>query len=51
MIDYDESEEEWWLYSSTWILLVPQSGSPELPFHPGSRYEHENELRKRSPVD
>ena len=21
MIDYDETEEEWWSYSSTWILL------------------------------
>ena len=22
VIDYDEKEEEWWLYSSTWILLT-----------------------------
>src|SRR5207247_2432891 len=22
VIDYDETEEEWWLYSSTWILLT-----------------------------
>jgi len=22
IIDYDETEEEWWLYSSTWILLT-----------------------------
>src|SRR6185295_11925740 len=22
LIDYDETDEEWWLYSSTWILLT-----------------------------
>jgi phage I-like protein len=22
VIDYDENEEEWWLYSSTWVLLT-----------------------------
>src|SRR2546428_13959184 len=24
VISYDETEEEWWLYSSTWILLTRQ---------------------------
>ena len=22
VIDYDETPEEWWLYSSTWVLLT-----------------------------
>jgi hypothetical protein len=22
IIDYDETDDEWWLYSSTWILLT-----------------------------
>jgi uncharacterized protein with PIN domain len=25
MIDFDETEEEWWKYSSTWMLLTRDS--------------------------
>lgn len=33
VIDYDESPEEWWLYSSTWVLLTRDAAllaSPEI---------------------
>jgi hypothetical protein len=31
IIDFDENDEEWWLYSSTWILLSRDQGVLEQP--------------------
>jgi hypothetical protein len=31
IIDFDENDEEWWLYSSTWILLTHDSYLFDLP--------------------
>ena len=31
LIDYDETDEEWWLYSSTWILLTHDQGILDSP--------------------
>lgn len=31
LIDFEENEEEWWLYSSSWILLTRDSNILDLP--------------------
>src|SRR5207249_1934211 len=31
LIDYDETEEEWWLYSSTWMLLTRDPAVLNIP--------------------
>jgi hypothetical protein len=48
VIDYDETDEKWWLYSSTWILLSRYEGfleSVEMSAAPTPRAPTKKDLR------
>ena len=50
-IDYEENDEEWWLYGSTWMLLSRSEQILNSPRHPRRRQHRQHQLGQGPPLD
>ena len=41
-LSYDENDEEWWVYSSTWMLLTRNDEDPQIVRHPRGHHRREH---------